>query len=82
MLEARLRRAPRPASDSGSGSGPTGAVNFSQAVQIVASPGTSKTPESAMPRRARIRALQPSATVIRRYLPRYACWVYRGGRSL
>jgi hypothetical protein len=48
------------------GAGGTGDMNLSHAVQSVARPGTSRIPASAMPSRARLVALHPSATAIKR----------------
>ena len=60
-----IARAPRPVSDRGRGAGATGAISFSQAVHSVASPGISRIPARAIPKRARRVALQPSAKAIR-----------------
>ncbi len=59
-------RAPAPASESGNGEGGTGTANLRHAVQSVATPGTSRTPDKAMPIRARYRALQSSVKRIRK----------------
>src|SRR5258708_37657398 len=58
--------APRPANESATGSGAAGALILCHAVQSVASPGTSRTPASTIPSRARLRAVQPKATAIKR----------------
>src|SRR6266446_1912146 len=60
-----MANAPAPVSDSGNGSGGTGATNLPDAVHSVARPGASKMPESAIPTRARQREDHPSATRIR-----------------
>ena len=57
--------APSSVSVRATGSGGAGMLNFCQAVQRVASPGTSRMPTSAIPTRARLRAVQPGATMIR-----------------
>src|SRR4051794_9882717 len=64
--ERLITSAPRPASESGTGSGATGTQNFSHAVQSVAKPGTRRIPASSIPTRARFLAVQPSAATIRR----------------
>src|SRR3546814_1155617 len=51
-------------SDNVMGSGATGAPILSHAVHKVASPGTSRMPASAIPSRARLRTVQPSASRI------------------
>ena len=58
--------APAPVTDSGIGAGGSGAMNFCHAVHSVEAPGTSKIPATAIPRRARLLALQPSATAIKK----------------
>ncbi len=45
--------APKPVSDSHTGAGGDGALNFAQAVQSTANPGMSRMPASTMPTRAR-----------------------------
>ena len=60
-----MARAPAPVSESGTGLGGTGILNFSQAVQSVASPGISRMPANAMPTRARRTAFDRSAIKMR-----------------
>jgi len=61
-------RAPNPTNVSGTAAGGTGSRNFCQAVQTVLRPGISRITPSAIPKRARLVALQPSATAITRLI--------------
>src|SRR5437764_15497698 len=63
-----MTSAPVPARDRGIGAGGRGATNFCQAVQSVAMPGISKIPARAIPKRARLMAVQPSANAMRKLM--------------
>src|SRR5438552_14862131 len=64
--EKLMSSAPKPVIERGIGAGGSGAINFCHAAHSVATPGISKVPARAIPKRARFIALQPSARAIKK----------------